>query len=110
MLDDGPGVIALVPIRPKRENFLDGDDKNAKLCVIIEILFCIPRLTTSKPMATRGKPRFFMRANQKRPTGALQPFRELSLRQPAPLAESCRLRYLEKNENAFSFQVVGHFS
>lgn len=33
--DQGPGAVVLVPIRPKREELADGDDKKAKFAVTI---------------------------------------------------------------------------
>ncbi|HUY35451.1 MAG TPA: hypothetical protein VMV69_22090, partial [Pirellulales bacterium] len=68
MLNQRLGVTGPLPICPKRENFLDDDDKNAKLSVIIEIDFCIPSAYHIEAHASRGKPRFFMRGNEKRPT------------------------------------------
>jgi hypothetical protein len=38
--DKRPGAVGLVPIRLQRENFLDGDDKKARLSVITWIVFC----------------------------------------------------------------------
>ena len=58
------GAIVPVPIRAKRETFLDGDGKKAKFAVILVILF-----TSSSYLieanASRGRARFFLRSQQK---------------------------------------------
>jgi hypothetical protein len=36
--DQRPGRFVLVPIRPERESFLDGDDKKARFSLIMSIL------------------------------------------------------------------------
>ena len=102
MLDDRLGVIVLVPIYPKRENFLDGDDKNAKLCVIMEIVFCIP---SAYHIEAHGYERqaevFYAPPNQKPRTPALQSLPGIMLSQPATLAKPNYLRCLEKKKTVF---------
>jgi len=59
--DKRAGAIVLVPIRPKRENFLDRDDKKARLSVITRIVLCTTSAYLNEAKASRGRPRFFMR-------------------------------------------------
>ncbi len=65
MADECLGVIVLVPIYPKRENFLDGQDKNARLRAIMEILSCITSAYQIEAFTSRGEPRFFMRSERR---------------------------------------------
>ena len=55
------GAIVLVPIRPKREKLLDGDDKKARLSVIIPIELDTPSSYLIEAHASRGRARFFVR-------------------------------------------------
>jgi hypothetical protein len=59
--DKRTGAIVFVPIRLKRENFLDGDDKKARLSVITWIVLCTASAYLNEAKASRGRPRFFMR-------------------------------------------------
>ena len=61
-------TLLLVPIRPKRKNFLDGNDKKAKFSVIIQIVLFT---TSSYPIdakASRGRARSFSTCNSNTPT------------------------------------------
>lgn len=63
------GAIILVPIRPKREKLLDGDDKKARFSVTMRKLFCTPSSYRIDAKASRGRARFFMRYLKKRVYG-----------------------------------------
>ena len=53
-----------MPIRPKREQFPDGDDKKAKFSVRIPILFFTPSSYLNEANASRGRTRFFYTLGQ----------------------------------------------
>ena len=57
--DQRPGAIVLMPIRAKREELLDGDDKKARLSVIISMLLDTPSSYLFDANASRGRARFF---------------------------------------------------
>ena len=58
--DQRPGAIVLMPIRAKREKLLDGDDKKARLSVII-LMLLTPSSYHLGANASRGRARFFVR-------------------------------------------------
>ena len=62
--DKRPGAIVLMPIRAKREKLLDGDDKKARLSVIISIVLDTPSSYLLDANASRGRARFFVRYGQ----------------------------------------------
>ena len=117
--DKRVGAIVLVPIRPKREKFLDGDCKKARLSVKIWIRFSTPSSYLVDAKASRGRPRIFVapspkirnRDPHKRSTTAPLPRRQ---RQPIPLPLTTphTLKSLPERSKTTpsSFQRVGQFS
>ena len=74
LLDKRPGAILLVPIRLKRENLLDGDDKKARLSVIMLIVLSTPSSYFREANASRGRARFFaLQTNIPTTTGTNDP-------------------------------------
>jgi hypothetical protein len=61
LLDQRKGMIVLVPIRAKREELFDGDEKKPKRAAILSIVFCTPSSYLTEVNASRGRARFFMR-------------------------------------------------
>ncbi len=55
------GAIVLMPIRAKREKFLHGDGKKARLSVILSIVLYTPSSYPFDANASRGRTRFFVR-------------------------------------------------
>ena len=82
--DKRPGAIVFMPIRPKRENFLDGDDKKARLSVITRSLFFTPSSYLLDAKAPRGRARFFcaIKKIQNAAIGAIDPQRNASPTRP----------------------------
>jgi hypothetical protein len=111
------GAIILMPVRPKREKLLDGDNKKATLSVRIRIDLCTPSSYRLDAKASRGRARFFF-ANTQRHTKELIP----AIRNPhfahaayrATSTQTHRLSRREmttwKKEPTSSFQVAGHFT
>ena len=58
------GAVVLVPIRAKREKLLDGYGKKARFSVMMLIVLCTPSSYLLDANASRGRARFFMRAEQ----------------------------------------------
>jgi hypothetical protein len=119
--DKWPGAIEFMPIRPKRENFLDGDDKKARLSVITRSLFFTPSSYLLDAKAPRGRARFFCAITKIRDAaiGPIDPLQNASPTRPPYRANPASLRppssndYLERRRKrpaGFSFQVVGQFS
>jgi hypothetical protein len=88
LLNHRPGAIVLMPIRPKREELPDGDNKKAKLSVTIPMSLHTPSSYLTEAHASRGRARFFCarkaaRANRRNqrprphrpPSSVLQPQR-----------------------------------
>jgi hypothetical protein len=83
--DQRPGAIVPMPIRAKREKLLDGDDKKARLSVIISMLLDTPSSYHLDANASRGRARLFsarwtrMHTNRPRKRSAMyrsaKPFR-----------------------------------
>ena len=59
LLDQRPGAIVLMPIRPKREELADGDDKKAKFSATIPMTLCTPSSYLTEANASPGRARFF---------------------------------------------------
>jgi hypothetical protein len=59
--DKRPGAIVLMPIRAKREKLLDGDDKKARLSVIMWSVLCTPSSYLLDANTSRGRARFLLR-------------------------------------------------
>jgi hypothetical protein len=119
--DKRPGAIKFMPIRPKRENSLDGDDKKARFSVITRSRFDTPSSYRLEAKAPRGGARFFCaiteirqatsRAND--PQRIARPSRKLRPRRHIPDALPSLNRLLGKKNRPtrfFSFQVVAHFT
>ena len=98
--DKRPGAIEFMPIRPKRENFLDGDDKKARLSVITRSLFFTPSSYLLDATASRGRARFFraIKKNQTAALGAIDPQRQTYPTQPPSRANPSSLRPLSSND------------
>lgn len=60
LLDKRPGAIALVPIRPIRENLLDGDGKKANVSVTILLVCCMISSYLEGLKTSTGRARFFV--------------------------------------------------
>ena len=61
LLNNRLGAIVLGPIRPKREDLFEGDDKKAKVSPTIATVLGTPSSYLSEAHASRGRTRFFMR-------------------------------------------------
>ena len=85
--DKRPGAIEFMPIRAKRENSLDGDDKKARLSVITRSLLCTPSSYLLDAKAPRGGARFFcaIKKIQNAALGAID-----SQRNASPTRSPCR--------------------
>jgi len=116
-----PGAIEFMPIRTKRENSLDGDDKKARLSVITRSLFFTPSSYLLDAKAPRGRARFFcaIKKIQNAALGANDTRRIVYPNRPPCRANPSSLRppssndYLERSRKIparFSFQVVEQFS
>jgi len=57
--DNRLGTVILVPVWPKREKLLDGDDKKARLSVTMRKVFCTSSSYRIDANASRGRARFF---------------------------------------------------
>jgi len=69
-------AIVLMPIRPKRENFAGGYDKNARFSVKMLIVFCISSSYSLDANASRSRARIFLWISKIhcRPARATDPF------------------------------------
>ena len=98
--DKRPGAIEFMPIRAKRENSLDGDDKKARLSVITRSLFFTPSSYLLDAKASRGRARLFraIKKNQTAALGAIDPQRNASPTRPPCRANPSSLRPLSSND------------
>jgi hypothetical protein len=118
LLDERLGAVVLVPIRPKRENFLDGQDKKRRLSVTIRSVLCTPSSYRLDAKASRGRARFFVArwADSQELLASTGPASKVSLMPPACLLDRlCLFGLLQratwkKEETSSSFQAVGHSS
>ena len=98
--DKRPGAIEFMPIRTKRENSLDGDDKKARLSVITRSLFFTPSSYLLEVKAPSGRARFFcaIKKIQNEALGAIDPQRNTSPTRPPCRATPSPLRPLSSND------------
>jgi|GEM_PF-4295478 len=80
------GAVVLVPIRPKRENLLDGYGKKARFSVMMWIVFDTPSSYPADANASRGRARFFVRYGREPEDPPTQTLRPLFSTQAVPLA------------------------
>src|SRR5208283_1574902 len=92
LLDKRPGAILLGPIRLKRENLLNGDDKKARLSVIMLIVLSTPSSYFREANASRGRTRFFVRYRQTSQQPPAQTIHCLLLPQAILFAKSAQTR------------------
>jgi len=115
--DKRVSAIVLVPIWPKREEFLDGDDKKARFSVTIWSAFDTPSSYFIDAKASRSRARFFCASGKNEATGSAHPLHHATLTQPVRPPASTQTRCAPhsetttgKKEGTSSFQVVGHVS
>jgi hypothetical protein len=89
--DKRPDAIVLMPIRAKREELLDGDDKKARLSVIILMLHT-PSSYHLGANASRGRARFLCAMDEDPHQPSAQTIRPVTFRQVIPIAESAQIR------------------
>jgi hypothetical protein len=110
--DQRLGLMILVPIRPKRENFLDGNDKKARFSATIPSVLCTTSSYPIDAQASRGGARFFLcppqarTANRRSCLPALAPKAGAHANQHCPPENGC----LKEGTLSSSFQVVGQLS
>ena len=85
-------AIVLVPVRAKRENFLERYDKKAKLSPIMQSVTFTPSCYFIAAKASRGRTRFFLRPRQKSDSHCSRTLPSRAVPQLAPLASSAHLR------------------
>jgi hypothetical protein len=107
--DERDGAAIPMPIRAKRECFLDRDDKKARLSVTMAIVLCTPSSYRLDAKAPRGKTRFFVA-----PGGGIRDGRRFNTFHhqrsanrsplpavPIPAGRKTRTRYLKEGTNVF---------